>query len=59
MLEGHFECRAVRPASDIALDFSAGGGRVRVEVLGASRLFDPADSPKIGLKGLTPRIVPV
>jgi hypothetical protein len=47
----------VRLAEDIALDFSAGETLVGIEVLGASRLFETPDSPKIDLKNLIPRIV--
>lgn len=58
LLEGRFECRTVRLTDDIALDFSAGERLVGIEVLGASRLFDTPESPKIDLKDLIPRIVP-
>ena len=58
LLEGRFECRTVRLTDDVALDFSVGERLVGIEVLGASRLFDTPDSPKIDLKDLIPRIVP-
>lgn len=58
LLEGRFECRTVRLTDDIALDFSAGERLVGIEVLGASRLFDTPDAPKIELKDLIPSIVP-
>jgi uncharacterized protein YuzE len=58
LLDGRFECRTVKLTDDIALDFSAGERLVGIEVLGASRLFDTPESPKIDLKDLIPRIVP-
>jgi len=58
LVEGPSECRTVRLTDDIALDFSAGERLVGIEILGASRLFDTPDSPKIDLKDLIPRIVP-
>ena len=58
LLEGSFEWRTVRLTDDIALDFSAGERLVGIEILGASRLFDTPESPKIDLKDLIPRIIP-
>ena len=58
LLDGRFECRTVRLTEDIALDFSAGETLAGIEVLGASRLFETPDSPKIDPKDLIPRIVP-
>ena len=58
LVEGPSECRTVRLTDDIALDFSAGERLVGIEILGASRLFDTPDSPKIDLKDVIPRIVP-
>ena len=57
LLEGEFECRAVRLTDDIALDFAAGERLVGIEVLGASRLFPTPESPVIDLKDLTSRTV--
>ena len=58
LVEGPSECRTVRLTDDIALDFSPGERLVGIEVLGASRLFDTPESPRIDLKDLIPRIVP-
>lgn len=57
LLEGEYECRAVRLTDDIALDFAPGDRLVGIEVLGASRLFDRPDAPAIDLKDVLPRIV--
>jgi len=40
LLEGDFQCRAVRVTDDISLDFAAGEQLVGIEVLGASHLFE-------------------
>ena len=57
LLEGEFECRAVRLSDDIALDFAPGEMLVGVEVLGASRLFTDPESPTIDLEDLIPRVL--
>jgi len=57
--EGPFECRTVRLTEDVTLDFSADERLVGIEVLGASRLFDTPESPKIDLENLIPRIASV
>ena len=57
LLEGDFQCRAVRLTDDVALDFASGERLVGIEVLGASRLFKTPDAPAIELKDLLPQIV--
>jgi len=57
LLEGTYQCRAVRLTDDVALDFAAGEKLVGVEILGASRLFDKPEEPAVELKDLLPRIV--
>jgi len=57
LLDGDFQCRAVRLSEDIALDFASGERLVGIEVLGASRLFDPSGTPAIELKDLLPRVI--
>ena len=57
LLEGEYECRAVRLTDDIALDFAAGEKLVGIEVLGARQLFETPDSPEIELKDLVPKKV--
>jgi len=56
LLEGEYQCRAVRLTDDIALDFAAGEQLVGIEVLGASRLFDQPEAPAIDLDNLLPRL---
>ena len=56
LLEGDFQCRAVRLTDDIALDFAAGEQLVGIEVLGASRLFKEPEKPVIGLEDLLPEV---
>lgn len=56
LLEGDFQCRAVRVTDDIALDFAAGERLVGIEVLGASHLFQNPESPLVELKHLLPRV---
>ena len=57
LLEGEYQCRAVRLTDDIALDLAAGEKLVGIEVLGASRLFETPDAPEIELKDLVPKKV--
>jgi len=56
LLEGEYECRAVRLTEDIALDFAAGEKLVGIEVLDASRLFKDPGIPVVELKDLLPRV---
>ena len=58
LVEGEFECRAVRLTPDIALDFGGGEKLVGIEILGASRLFEKPDSPSVELKHLLPKVAP-
>ncbi len=53
LLEGEFQCRGVRLADDIALDFAAGEKLVGIEILGASRLFERPEAPAIELKDVS------
>lgn len=55
LLEGDYQCRAVRLTDDIALDFAEGERLVGIEVLGASRLFERPETPAIKLKDLVPQ----
>jgi hypothetical protein len=50
--------RPVHPFDGWPLRVSDGERLVGIEVLGASRLFDTPESPKIDLEDLIPRIVP-
>ncbi len=56
LLEGDFQCRVVRVADDIALDFAAGERLVGIEVLGARHLFQNPESPEIELNHLLPHV---
>lgn len=56
LLEGEFQCRAVRVTDDIALDFAAGEQLVGIEVLGGSHLFKNPEAPEIELRHLLPQI---
>ena len=56
LLEGEFQCRAVRVTDDITLDFAAGERLVGIEVLGASHLFKNPESPEIELLHLLPQV---
>ena len=56
LLEGDYQCRVVRLADDIALDFAEGERLVGIEVLSASRLFDKSSEPAVELKHLLARI---
>ena len=56
LLEGQFQCRPVRIADDISLDFAAGEKLVGIEVLGASRLFRDPAAPAIELNHVLPQI---
>ncbi len=55
LLEGDYQCRAVRLTDDIALDFAEGEKLVGIEVLGASRLFERPEAPTVKLKDLIAR----
>ena len=57
LLEGDYQCRAVRVTDDIAMDFAAGEKLVGIEFLGASRLFKKPDAPDIELKDILPHVV--
>jgi len=57
LLEGEYQCRVVRLTDDIAIDFAPGEEMVGIEILGASRLFDEPDSPKINIQDLIPILV--
>ncbi len=56
LLEGEFQCRAVRVTDDISLDFAAGEQLVGIEVLGASHLFKDPAAPLVELKHLVPQV---
>ena len=56
LLEGDFQCRAVRVTDDIALDFAAGEQLVGIEVLKASHLFKNPDAPLVELRHLLPHV---
>lgn len=56
LLEGVDQCRVVRLSEDIAVDFGAGETPVGIEILNASRLFDPPDSPSVVLQNLAPKV---
>lgn len=56
LLDGEYECRAVRLTEDVALDFAPGERLVGIEVLGASRLFDHPEAPAVDLDNLLPRL---
>ena len=56
LLEGEYQCRAVRLTDDVALDFAGGEKLVGIEVLGASRLFEKPESPAVELKDLLPKV---
>lgn len=56
LLDGEFQCRAVRVTDDISLDFAAGEQIVGIEVLGASHLFKDPESPQVELKHLLPQV---
>lgn len=56
LLEGVDQCRVVRLSEDIAVDFGAGDTPVGIEILNASRLFDPPDSPSVVLQDVAPKI---
>jgi len=56
LLDGDFQCRAVRVTDDISLDFAAGEQLVGIEVLGASHLFKDPESPQVELKHLLPQV---
>ena len=56
LLEGEYECRAVRLTDEIALDFADGEKLVGIEVLDASRLFKDPGVPMIELKDLLPQV---
>lgn len=57
LLESEHLCRVVRLSEDIALDFARGERLVGIEVLGASRLFEPPDKPVVVLKDLLPHVL--
>jgi uncharacterized protein YuzE len=57
LLEGEYQCRAVRVTDDIAMDFAEGEKLVGIEFLGASRLFKKPDAPDIELKDILPQVV--
>lgn len=54
LLEGDHECRVMRLTDDVALDFAGEEQLVGIEVLGASRLFEEAESPSVELEHLVP-----
>jgi uncharacterized protein YuzE len=56
LIEGIAQCRAVRLSDDIAVDFGTGDTPVGIEILNASRLFDPPDSPSVVLQNVAPRV---
>ena len=56
LVEGDFQCRAVRVTDDITLDFAAGEQLVGIEVLGASQLFKNPECPQVELKHLLPQV---
>src|SRR5579864_1690425 len=56
LLEGDFQCRAVRVTDDISLDFAAGEQLVGIEVLGASHLFENPEAPQVELRHLLPQV---
>jgi uncharacterized protein YuzE len=56
LLEGVDQCRVVRLSEDIAVDFGAGDTPVGIEILNASRLFDPPDSPSVVLQDVAPKV---
>ena len=58
LLDGEFECRAVRLTPDVALDFAGDERLVGIEVLGASRLFDTPNAPVVDLINLAGRSGP-
>ncbi len=58
LLEGQFQCRAVRVTDDIALDFAQGEKLVGIEVLHASRIFDEPGEPSVELQDLLAKVVP-
>jgi uncharacterized protein YuzE len=57
LLEGQHECRVVCLTDDIALDFAPGERLVGIEILGASRLFDPSEKPSVELSDLLPVVL--
>ena len=56
LLEGVDQCRVVRLSEDIAVDFGAGDMPVGIEILNASRLFDPPGSPTVVLQDVAPKV---
>jgi len=56
LVDGDFQCRAVRVTDDISLDFAAGEQLVGIEVLGASYLFKNPESPQVELNHLLPQV---
>jgi uncharacterized protein YuzE len=56
LLDGDFQCRAVRVTNDISLDFAAGEQLGGIEVLGAGHLFKDPESPQVELKHLLPQV---
>ena len=56
LLAGDCQCRTVRLADDIALDFARGEKLVGIEILSASRLFERPESPSIELKDFVPEL---
>lgn len=56
LLDGEFQCRAVRITDDISLDFAPGEQLVGIEVLGASHLFKDPEAPLVELRHLLPRV---
>jgi uncharacterized protein YuzE len=56
LLDGDFQCRAVRVTDDISLDFAAGEQLVGIEVLGASHVFKNPEAPGVELNHLLPQV---
>lgn len=49
---------AGRSVGDIAVDFGAGDTPLGIEILNASRLFDPPDSPSVELQDVASKVAP-
>jgi hypothetical protein len=56
LVDGDFQCRAIRVTNDISLDFAAGEQLAGIEVQGASHLFADPESPQVELKHLLPQV---
>jgi len=52
LIEGNFQCRAVRLTDEIALDFAPGGKLVAIEILNAKRRGIINDNSEIRLNQL-------